>query len=99
MSKRCIQHYHEQQNQNIFILTEKKLCSLYREREQDNMIILNSYFNADYQNGKIYEVTFELNDKYYVGSTTQLLEDRLNEHQNDKKVPSTNIVMINPKSN
>ena len=49
------------------------------------MIILNSYFNADYQNGKIYEVTFELNDKFYVGSTTQLLEDRLNEHQNDKK--------------
>ena len=66
-------------------LNRKKLCSRYREREQDNMIILNSYFNADYQNGKIYEVTFELNDKFYVGSTTQLLEDRLNEHQNDKK--------------
>ena len=49
------------------------------------MIIMNSYFNADYQNGKIYEVTFELNPNYYVGSTTQLLEDRLLEHCNDKK--------------
>ena len=79
-------------------LDRKKICSRYLEREQDNMIILNSYFNADHQNGKIYEVTFELNYKYYVGSTTQLLEDRLNEHQNNKKVPYTNIVMINPKS-
>ena len=59
----------------------KKLCSRYREREQDNMIILNSYFNADYQNGKIYHVTFEKNDKHYIGSTTQLLENRLDEHK------------------
>ena len=57
----------------------------YREREQDKMIIINSYFNADYQNGKIYHVTFEKNDKQYVGSTTQILEDRLNEHKLNPK--------------
>ena len=66
-------------------LDRKKLCSRYREREQDNMIILNSYFNADYQNGKIYHVTFEKNDKHYIGSTTQLLENRLDEHKLNKK--------------
>ena len=49
------------------------------------MIILNSYFNADYQNGKIYHVTFEENDKHYVGSTTRILEDRLDEHKLNPK--------------
>ena len=62
------------------------------------MIIMNLYFNSDYQNGKIYEVAFELNPNYYVGSTTQLLEDRLLEHCNGKKVQFTNIVMINQTS-
>ena len=66
-------------------LDRKKLCSRYREREQDNMIILNSYFNADYQNGKIYHVTFEKNNKHYIGSTSQLLEDRLDEHKLNPK--------------
>lgn len=66
-------------------LDNKKICKRYREREEDNMIIINSYFNSDYQNGKIYEVTFELNPNYYVGSTTQLLEDRLHEHCNNPK--------------
>ena len=45
------------------------------------MIIINSYFNADYQNGKIYHVTFEKNNKHNIGSTTQILEDRLDEHK------------------
>ncbi|CAH3030534.1 unnamed protein product [Porites evermanni] len=67
-------------------LDNKKKCRWYREREQDQMIILNSYFNADYQNGKIYHVTFENNDEHYVGSTTRTLEDRLDEH------------ILNPKS-
>ena len=49
------------------------------------MIILNSYFNADYQNGKIYHVTFENNDKHCVGSTCQLLEQRLDEHKFNRK--------------
>lgn len=61
-------------------LDNKKKCRWYGEREQAEMIIVNSYFNADYQNGKIYQITFENNDKIYVGCTTQLLEDRLDEH-------------------
>ena len=67
-------------------LDNKKKYRWYRERELDQMIILNSYFNADYQNGKIYHVTFENNDKHYVGSTTRILEDRLDKH------------ILNPKS-
>lgn len=67
-------------------LDNKKKCKYYREQEQDKMIIINSYFNTDYQNGKIYHVTFEKNDKHYIGSTTQLLENRLDEH------------LLNPKS-
>ena len=39
----------------------KEKCRWYREREQDQMITLNSYFNVYYQNGKIYHVTFENN--------------------------------------
>ena len=49
------------------------------------MIIINSYFYADYQNGKIYHITFEKNNKHYIGSTCQLLEDRLDEHNLNKK--------------
>ena len=70
---------------NVYILTARKKCKWYREREQDKMIIINSYFNADYQNGKIYHVTFEKNDKHYIGSTSQLLEDRLDEHKLNPK--------------
>ena len=66
-------------------LNNKKICRNYRERPQDQMIILNSYFNADYQNGKIYHVTFENNDKHYVGSTTRILEDRLDQHKLNPK--------------
>ena len=55
-------------------LDNKKICKRYREREQDNMIIRNSYFNADYQNGEIYEVTFELNSNYHFGSTTKEID-------------------------
>ena len=66
-------------------LDNKKKCWWYREREQANMVIINSYFNDDHQNGKIYQVTFQNNDKIYVGSTTQLLEDRLKEHRLDPK--------------
>lgn len=66
-------------------MTARKKCKWYREREQDKMIIINSYFNADYQNGKIYHVTFEKNDKHYIGSTSQLLEDRLDEYKLNPK--------------
>ena len=66
-------------------INNKKICKQYRERPQGQMIILNSYFNADYQNGKIYHVTFEKNDKHYVGSTARILEDRLDEHKLNPK--------------
>ena len=66
-------------------LNPPQINRYYRERPQDQMIILNSYFNADYQNGKIYHVTFEKNDKHYVGSTTRILEDRLDEHKLNPK--------------
>lgn len=66
-------------------LDNKKKCRRYREREQADMVIINSYFNDDYQNSKIYQITFEKNDKIYVGCTTRLLEERLEEHYMNKK--------------
>ena len=65
-------------------LDNKKICRRYKEREQADMVIINSYFNDDYQNGKIYQVTFEKKDKIYVDCTTQLLEERLQEHKTIK---------------
>ena len=66
-------------------LDNKKKSRWYKEREQPEMVIINSYFNDDYQNGKIYQIKFENNDKIYVGCTTQLLEERLEEHKSNKK--------------
>lgn len=66
-------------------LDNNKKKKWYGEREQDNMVIVNSYFNDDYQNGKIYQITCEKNDKIYVGCTTQLLEERLNAHYQNSK--------------
>ena len=62
----------------------EKLCKYYKERKQDEFVIKNAYFNSDFQNGKIYHVTFELNDKHYVGSTTKTLDEQLNYHKHDK---------------
>ena len=66
-------------------LDSKKKCKYYRERQQAEMIIVNSYFNSDYQNGKIYLTQFGASDKCYIGSTTQLLENRLFEHLSNPK--------------
>ena len=48
-------------------------------------MIKNSYLNTDFHKGKIYEITFELNDKHYVGSTTKTLNERKSYHINDPK--------------
>ena len=47
-------------------LDSNKKQRWYRKREQANMVIVNSYFNDDYQNSKIYQITFEKNNKIYV---------------------------------
>lgn len=79
-------------------LDGKKKQRWYRAREQANMVIVNSYFSDDYQNSKIYQITFEKNNKIYVGCTTQLLEERLEEHKSNKKAQYINIVMTIHKS-
>ena len=40
-------------------LDTKFLCKRYMPRPQPNMEILNSYFNGDYNNGKVYKIVFE----------------------------------------
>ena len=47
--------------------------------------VVNSYFNDDYHNGQVYEISFELIDKLYVGCSIRNLQHRLDEHINDKK--------------
>ena len=58
-------------------LSNELLNKRYIPRQQPHIEILNSYFNSDYNNGKIYEI--------YVGSTCQELQDKLHEHVTDKK--------------
>ena len=50
-------------------------------------VVANSYFNYDFHNGQVYEISFELIDKLYVGCSTRNLQQRLDEHINDKKSP------------
>ena len=57
----------------------------YGQRQQNRMSILNLGIDTEYHNGKIYQITFEKNDKIYVGCRTQLLEDRLDEHKLNQK--------------
>ena len=45
---------------------------------------VNSYFNDDYHNGQIYKITFEHNNKLYIGSSIRNLQERLNEHVTTK---------------
>lgn len=54
-------------------------------RQQPRIEILKSYFNSNYNNGKIYKIVFEKCDRVYVGCPCQKLQDRLNEHVIDKK--------------
>ena len=39
----------------------------------------------DYKNGKIYKITNNVNDKVYIGFTTQLLCNRMSTHRYDAK--------------
>ena len=66
-------------------LNSRYLCNQYSEQKRDIFIIKNSYFNTDFLKGKIYEITFQFNDKYYVGSTTKPLQERRLNHINDPK--------------
>ena len=50
-------------------------------------VVVNSYFNDDYHNGQVYEISFELINKLYVGCSIRNLQQRLDEHINDKKSP------------
>ena len=43
----------------------------------------------DYNNGKIYTIRSPTTDKYYIGSTTQLLSRRFSVHKIDKKYCSS----------
>lgn len=45
---------------------------------------VNRYFNDDYHNGQIYKITFNHNDKLYIGSYIRNLQERLNEHMTTK---------------
>ena len=46
------------------------------------------YMDKEYKNGKIYFIKFiDGIEKFYIGSTTKELNDRLNQHQNNPKSP------------
>lgn len=68
-------------------LNTSALNRVYEIRKQPTMEIINSYFNSDYSNGKIYKIEFEKCDKVYIGSTTGELKTRLMQHLTNNKSP------------
>ena len=46
---------------------------------------MNLGIDTEYHNGKLYQITFQNNDKVNVGCRTQLLKDLLDEHKLDQK--------------
>ena len=66
-------------------LDNNKIRSSYGQRQQNNTSILNLGIDTEYHNGKLYQITFQNNDKVYVGCRTQLLKDLLDEHKLDQK--------------
>ena len=71
-------------------LKNRALNKIYEIRKQPNMEIVNSYFNNDYNNGKIYKMEFEKCDKVYIGSTTTELKTRLMQRLTNNKSPGFN---------
>ena len=78
-------------------LRNQKLNSKYKIRHQHKMDLVNSYFNTNFLEGKIYKVTFEYSDKLYFGSTCEILEDRLQKHIVDNKSAVYKYRHCNPK--
>ena len=62
-----------------------KPARYYSKPKESPSVVVNSYFNDDYHSGQVYEISFELIDKLYVGCSIRNLQQRLDEHINDKK--------------
>ena len=62
-----------------------KPARYYSKAKEYPSVVVNGYFNDDYHNGQVYEISFELIDKLYVGCSIRNLQQRLDEHINDKK--------------
>ena len=77
-------------------LSNKKLKHKYENPPFIDMETINSYFNDDYHNGQIYEITFQHNDKIYVGGSIRNLQDQLKEHMTDSKSPIYKYTNDNP---
>ena len=65
---------------DLIHLNNNAMNKIYVTREQPKMEIVNSYFNSDHNNGKIYKIEFENCDKVYIGSTTNELQNWLSQH-------------------
>ena len=71
-------------------LDTTKLNPEYKIRMPPRRVTVNSYFNDDYHNGQIYKITFEHNDKLYIGRSIRNLREQLNEHVATKSSPVFN---------
>ena len=70
---------------DLIHLNNNAMNKIYVTREQPKMEIVNSYFNSDHNNGKIYKIKFENCDKVYIGSTTNELQNWLSQHLTNNK--------------
>ena len=77
-------------------LNKNEINSIYLNRKQPCLELVNSHFNSLYKNGKIYEVRFD-SDKVYVGSTCEELNKRLYWHLKNKNSQVYKYRNYNPK--
>ena len=75
LSRTLLDHIH---------LDTTKLNPKYEIRMPSRTVTVNSYFNDDYHNSQIYKITFEHNNKLYIGSSIRNLQERLSEHVTTK---------------
>ena len=60
-------------------LENSQLKNVYTTRDAPDMEIINSHFDSNYKNGKIYMIKFN-NDMIYIGMTCDKLQNRLKWH-------------------
>ena len=78
-------------------LNKNEINSIYKIRQHPNLELINSRFNSQFNNGKIYEIKFD-NDKIYIGSTCEELEKRLEWHLKNKNSQVYKNRKYNPKT-
>ena len=66
-------------------LDQTKMRKYYLNKKEKQFEVINSRFNIQFNNAKIYHIYFKNNEYHYIGSTINTLDERLNQHINNIK--------------